>query len=280
MNRHADVLGVHVSAVNMEQATELACRWIERGRFGYACMTGVHGVMEAQRDEALRRILNNAVLNAPDGIPLSWVGRLQGFRDMDYVTGPQFMQRMCEISAERGYRIFLYGGRPGVAELLSKRLNARVAGLNVVGTWTPPFRSLTVEEEEQMLAAVRRARPQIMWVGLSTPRQEQFMAQYMQRLEVPLLVGVGAAFDYHTGRLRDCSRWVKRAGLQWLHRLAQEPSRLALRYLRNNPAFVWQIALQFAGVRHQAKDQESATHDLTGITERLRQDSDNRLTGS
>jgi N-acetylglucosaminyldiphosphoundecaprenol N-acetyl-beta-D-mannosaminyltransferase len=137
-----------------------------------------------------------------------------------------------------------------------------------------------VEEEEQMLAAVRRARPQIMWVGLSTPRQEQFMAQYMQRLEVPLLVGVGAAFDYHTGRLRDCSRWVKRAGLQWLHRLAQEPSRLALRYLRNNPAFVWQIALQFAGVRHQAKDQDSATHDLTGITERLRQDSDNRLTGS
>lgn len=278
MNRHVDVLGVQVSAVNMEQAIELACRWIDGGGFGYACMSGVHGVMEAQRDEALRRVLNEAVLNAPDGIPLSWVGRLQGFRKMDYVTGPQFMERMCAISAERGYRIFLYGGDSGVAELLGERLKARFAGLEVVGTWTPPFRPLSVEEEEQMLAAVRRARPQILWVGLSTPKQERFMAQYVQRLEVPLLVGVGAAFDYHTGRLRDCSRWIKRAGLQWLHRLAQEPRRLAPRYLRNNPAFVWQIALQFAGLRREAKDQKGVAHSLTCVREPLRQDSDNRLT--
>ena len=264
---HADVLGVQVSAVNLEQATELACRWIECGKSGHACMTGVHGVMEAQRDEALRRILNNAVLNAPDGMPLSWVGRLQGFAEMDYVTGPQFMERMCAIAAERGYRIFLYGGEPGVAELLSERLRARFTGLRVVGTWTPPFRPLTTEEEERMLAAVWQAKPQIMWVGLSTPTQERFMAQYVQRLEVPLLVGVGAAFDYHTGRLRDCSQWIKRSGLQWLHRLLQEPRRLAPRYLRNNPAFVWRIALQLAGLRHEAKHRECAARSLTGVAE-------------
>ena len=258
---HADVLGVQVSAVHLEQAAELACKWIEHGGLGYACMTGVHGVMEAQRDEALRGILNNAVLNAPDGMPLSWVGRMQGFAQMDCVTGPQFMLRMCAIAAERGYRIFLYGGAPGVAELLSERMKTRFPGLQVVGTWTPPFRPLTAQEEEQMLTAVRRARPQVMWVGLSTPRQERFMAQYVHQLEVPLLVGVGAAFDFHTGRLRDCPRWVKRAGLQWLHRMAQEPRRLALRYLRNNPEFVWRIALQLAGARHEMANQQHAAEE-------------------
>jgi N-acetylglucosaminyldiphosphoundecaprenol N-acetyl-beta-D-mannosaminyltransferase len=261
---HADVLKVQVSAVNLEQATELACRWIDRGGSGYACMTGVHGVMEAQRDEPLRGILNGAVLNAPDGTPLTWVGRLQGFREMNYVTGPQFMERMCEIAAERGYRIFLYGGNPGVAELLSDRLQARFPGLRVAGTWTPPFRPLNAKEEEEMLTAVRRARPHLMWVGLSTPRQERFMAQYVERLEVPLLVGVGAAFDYHTGRLRDCPRWVKRAGLQWLHRLVQEPRRLAPRYLRNNPAFLWRVLLQLAGMRDGAANLQRAADDAQG----------------
>lgn len=264
---HADVLGVQVSAVNLGQALDLACRWIDCGEFGLTCMTGVHGVMEAQRDEGLRRVMNNAVLNAPDGMPLSWVGRMQGFAEMDCVTGPEFMTRMCGIAAERGYRIFLYGGNPGVAELLSERLQARFSGLRVVGTWTPPFRRLNAEEEEQMLAAVWRTRPHIMWVGLSTPTQERFMARYVQSLQVPLLVGVGAAFDYHTGRLRDCSRWVKRAGLQWLHRLAQDPRRLAPRYLKNNPTFLWRIALQFAGMRPEAKDEECAARRLTGVPE-------------
>ena len=253
---HANVLGVQVSAVNLEQAIALACQWIERGASGYACMTGVHGVMEAQRDEALREILNGAMLNAPDGMPLSWVGHAQGFHQMNYVTGPQFMEHMCGIAAERGYGIFLYGGKPGIAEILRERLQARFPGLRVAGTWTPPFRALSVSEEEAMLSEVHRARPQIMWVGLSTPRQERFMAQYVQRLRVPLVVGVGAAFDYHTGRLRDCPSWVKRAGLQWLHRMMQEPRRLAPRYLRNNPEFVLQIALQLAGLRRETGNKQ------------------------
>lgn len=255
---HANLLGVQVSAVNLEQATELACRWIECGSFGYACMTGVHGVMEAQRDDSLREILNGAVLNAPDGTPLSWVGQMQGFARMNYVTGPQFMARMCGIAAERGYRIFLYGGNPGVAELLRERLKAKFPGLHIAGIWTPPFRPLSSEEEEYLLSVVRQARPHIMWVGLSTPKQERFMVQYVQRLQVPLIVGVGAAFDYHTGRLRDCPGWVKRTGLQWVHRMMQEPRRLAPRYLRNNPAFLWHIALQLAGLRRESGAQQHA----------------------
>ncbi|RRA49622.1 WecB/TagA/CpsF family glycosyltransferase [Acidipila sp. EB88] len=241
---HADVLGIHVSAIDMRRALELSQRWIERGRPGYICVTGVHGVMEAQKDQKLRAILNHAIVNTPDGMPMTWVGRLQGFSEMDRVYGPGFMAEMCQMSVEKNYRHFFYGGQPGVAEELKASLMARFPGLQVVGTYTPPFRALNLYEEEALLAQLRSCRPHILWVGLSTPKQERFMAEYVDRLGVPLLVGVGAAFDYHTGRVRDCPEWVKRAGLQWCHRLAQDPRRLWRRYLTNNPAFLWKITRQ------------------------------------
>jgi N-acetylglucosaminyldiphosphoundecaprenol N-acetyl-beta-D-mannosaminyltransferase len=256
-NACADVLGVKVSAINMKLAVELADEWIATGGPGYACLTGVHGVIEAQSDSEFRRILNHAVINAPDGMPMSWVGHLQGLAEMDRVFGPDFMTAMCRLSVERGYRNFLYGGKPGVAELLSKTLQQRFPGLRVVGTYTPPFRNLTPREEEEVLAQVEESKPDILWVGLSTPKQERFMAQYVDRLQVPLLVGVGAAFDYHTGRIRDCSEWIKRAGLQWLHRLMQDPKHLWRRYLRNNPRFLWHIACQISGLRQYPPDCEA-----------------------
>lgn len=258
-HEHADVLGVKVSAVNMHRAVELADQWIEAATPGYICVTGVHGVMEAQRNSTLLQILNHAALNTPDGMPMSWVGRLQGYSNMDRVFGPEFMYSMCQLSLGRGYRHFLYGGQPGVAEQLQATLEKQFPGLQVVGTYTPPFRSLNPEEEEALLHQVQDAKPHILWVGLSTPKQEHFMAQYVQRLRVPLLVGVGAAFDYHTGKIRDCSPWIKRAGLQWLHRLAQDPKRLWWRYLRNNPSFVWNIALQLLRLRRYPRNHTSST---------------------
>ncbi len=249
VHAYADVLGVKVSAINLKLAVEMADEWVAAGRPGYICVTGVHGVMEAQSDSRFLRVLNRAFINAPDGMPMSWIGRYQGFREMDRVYGPDFMTAMCRRSVERGYRSFLYGGKPGVAELLSETLQKKFPGLQVVGTYTPPFGSLTPKEEEEILVQVRESNPDILWVGLSTPKQERFMAQYIERLQVPLLVGVGAAFDYHTGRIRDCPEWIKRAGLQWLHRLMQDPRRLWKRYLRNNPAFLWHIAWQISGLR-------------------------------
>jgi N-acetylglucosaminyldiphosphoundecaprenol N-acetyl-beta-D-mannosaminyltransferase len=245
----ADVLGVKVSAINMSRAVDTADRWIRAGQPGYICVTGVHGAMEAQKDHEFREILNYAMMNVPDGMPMSWVGRLQGFDDMDRVFGPDFMLAMCRLSLERGFRHFLYGGQPGTAGKLKDSLENKFPGLQVVGTYTPPFRNLNAEEEDVLLAQVRDARPHILWVGLSTPTQERFMAQFVDRFQVPLLVGVGAAFDYHTGLIRDCSAWIKRAGLQWLHRLAQDPRRLWRRYLLNNPAFVWNITLQLLKLR-------------------------------
>lgn len=246
---YADVLGVKVSAVNMRNAVALAEDWIARRRPGYICLTGVHGIMEADADPEFREILNRAVLNAPDGMPLSWIGHAQGHRTMDRVFGPDFMAAMCSASVDGRYRHFLYGGQPGVAQDLKRALLERFPGLQIVGTWTPPFRPLTSAEEAEFLTAVHSAQPDIVWIGLSTPKQERFMAAWVGRLHVPLLVGVGAAFDFHTGRLKDSPRWIKRSGLQWLHRMLQDPRRLAPRYLRTHPAFVWNIALQLAGLR-------------------------------
>jgi N-acetylglucosaminyldiphosphoundecaprenol N-acetyl-beta-D-mannosaminyltransferase len=235
---HADVLGVKVSAVDMDLSVDLAAQWIERGQPGYVCVASVHGVMEAQRDPELLRIFNHAVINTPDGMPLTWIGRLQGFAQMDRVFGPDFMMEICRLSGERGYRHFLYGGKPGVAEELSERLQSKFSGLKIVGTLTPPFRDLTPEEEQEYARQIAQAQPHILWVGLGAPKQERFMAQYVHRFNVPLMIGVGAAFDFHTGRISDCPRWIKRAGLQWLHRLMQEPRRLWKRYLVNIPAFL------------------------------------------
>lgn len=248
-HRHANVLGVRISAVNLATAVDFADRWIAGRNPGYICVTGVHGVMEAHRNDVFRRILNRSFMTLPDGMPMSWVGHLQGFREMDRVFGPDFMSAMCRLSVERGYRNFLYGGQPGVAEILSESLQTKFPGLRIVGTCTPPFRELTLEEEQELADHVHRSRPHIFWVGLSTPKQDRFMAQYFKQLQVPLLVGVGAAFDYHTGRLHDSPDWVKRSGLQWLHRLLQEPRRLWRRYLSTNPAFLWHIACQLSGLR-------------------------------
>jgi N-acetylglucosaminyldiphosphoundecaprenol N-acetyl-beta-D-mannosaminyltransferase len=245
----ANVLGVGVSAINMADALHLSERLLRERRKGYVCLTGVHGIMEAQRDDALRAILNHAFLCAPDGMPTVWVGRLQGNQDMRRVYGPDYMLEMCKLTARGGLRHFLYGGKPGVAAQLKQRLEHMVPAIDIVGTYTPPFRSLTLREENLMIDAVNRRQPDIIWVGLSTPKQERFMAQYADRLNASLLVGVGAAFDIHAGLLADAPNWVKSCGFQWLDRLIKEPRRLWRRYLTNNPRFLWDIGLQLSGLR-------------------------------
>jgi N-acetylglucosaminyldiphosphoundecaprenol N-acetyl-beta-D-mannosaminyltransferase len=245
----ANVLGVGISAINMVDALHLSERLLrERGK-GYVCLTGVHGIMEAQRDDALRAILNHAFLSAPDGMPTVWVGRLQGHRKMRRVYGPDYMLEMCRMTARCGFRHFLLGGKAGVAALLKQNLELIVPAIDIVGTYTPFFRPLTPSEENQMITAVNQTRPDIVWIGLSTPKQERFMAKYADRFDASLLVGVGAAFDIHAGLLTDAPCRMKCCGLQWLDRLVKEPRRLWRRYLTNNPRFLWEIGLQLSGLR-------------------------------
>jgi N-acetylglucosaminyldiphosphoundecaprenol N-acetyl-beta-D-mannosaminyltransferase len=245
----ANVLGVGISAIDMQEALRLTEQLLREQGKGYVCVTGVHGVMEAQRDKNLRDILNSAFLCVPDGMPTVWVGRLQGHRGMRRVYGPDFMLEMCRLSAKQGYRHFLYGGTEGVAQTLKQRLREILPGIDIVGTYTPPFRQLKPSEEDELAAMVSLARPDIFWVGLSTPKQERFMAQYLNRLDTSLMVGVGAAFDIHAGLVADAPQWMKNSGLQWLYRLLKEPRRLWRRYLFNNPRFLWSIGLQLAGIK-------------------------------
>jgi len=245
----ANLLGVGISAIDMQEALRRSEQLLQQRRKGYICVTGIHGIMEAQRDAGFRAILNRSFLCTPDGMPTVWVGRAQGHRRMRRVYGPDFMLEMCRMSPSRGYRHFLYGGNPGVAEKLKRRLESRVPGIRIVGTFTPPFRELTSAEDREFIAMMAEVGPDVIWVGLSTPKQERFMAGMIDRLDTCLMVGVGAAFDIHAGLLPDAPTWMKSAGLQWLHRLLNEPRRLWRRYLRNNPEFLWNISLQLAGIR-------------------------------
>jgi N-acetylglucosaminyldiphosphoundecaprenol N-acetyl-beta-D-mannosaminyltransferase len=244
-----NILGVGVSAVNMHTALREAELLLDQGKQGYVCVTGVHGIMEAQSDAAFRDILNHSFLTTPDGMPTVWLGRIHGFRHMSRVYGPDFMLGLCERSVDRGYRHFLYGGKPGVAEELAASLTRRFPGLQIVGTYTPPFRPLTIEEENDLRLQLDASQADVLWCGLSTPKQERFMAAYCHRMPVKLMIGVGAAFDLLSGNLMEAPDWMKKAGLQWLYRLIKEPRRLWRRYLLNNPKFVWLTFLQLTGLK-------------------------------
>ncbi len=245
-----NVLGVGVSAIDMERAIRLSEDLLQSKGKGYICVTGVHGIMESQRDPCLRHTLNHAFLCFPDGMPTVWIGHAQGHAKMRRVYGPDYMLAMCSLSATPPYRHFLYGGGAGLAGRLKSRLESLIPEIRIVGTYTPPYRPLNSEEQNDLITRVARCRPDIFWVGLSTPKQEMFMAQYIDRLETKLMVGVGAAFDIHAGTLRDAPPWMKNAGLQWLDRLRQEPRRLWKRYFLNNPRFVWKALLQRTGLVH------------------------------
>ena len=248
--QHANVLGIYVDAVDMPMALGQIEEALTTERKGYICMAGVHGIMEAQRDKAMREALGNAIMRLPDGMPTVWVGRSQGLTWMQRVTGPDLMLEIFRSRRFARHSHFFYGGKPGVAEQLAAGLSTRFPWTRIAGTYTPPFRDLNLEEERELMLRIRRSRPSIVWVGISTPRQEIFMRKYLPLLDTKLMFGVGAAFDFHTGRIRDCADWIKRAGFQWLHRLLQDPRHLLWRYLRNNPDFIWQMGLQIAGLRH------------------------------
>jgi len=172
---------------------------------------------------------------------------------MERVAGPDLMLEVMRREAFRDCRHFLCGGKPGVAEELRCTLVRRFPWVRIVGTYTPPFRPLSDREEREFVEGVNRLQPDIVWVGISTPKQERFMRRYLPRLDTKLMFGVGAAFDFHTGRIKDCADWIKRCGLQWLDRLVQDPKHLWKRYLWNNPLFIVAIVCQLAGLRSYAQ---------------------------
>ena len=248
MNR-VNVLGVGISVINIPTSVQIIDSWIAEHEKHYVCVTPVSSVMEAQRDENFKRIQNNAGLITPDGMPMVWMGRLHGFSEIDRVYGPDLMLAMSELSARKGYSNFFYGGAEGVPQELGKRLQEKFEGFKTAGAFSPPFRPLTPAEDNQVVDMINKSGADILWVGLGAPKQEVWMSDHRNRLEVPVMIGVGAAFDFHTGRVKQAPLWMQRCGMEWLFRLSQEPKRLWRRYLRDNPLFLINIFLQLTGFR-------------------------------
>ena len=244
-----DILGLQVSAIDMPTAVATIERWIADRERHYVCICTVHTVMECHRDPALQRAVNAAGLRTPDGMPLVWLSRRAGHRHVQRVYGPDLMLELCARSAVTGHRHFFYGGAPGVAGELAARLQRRFPGLQVAGTYTPPVLPVGAIEDAATIERINASGADIVWVGLGTPKQDWWVANHRPLLEAPVLIAVGAAFDFHSGRVRQAPRWMQRNGLEWLFRLSQDPRRLWKRYVFGNAWFVSRVIASSARLR-------------------------------
>ena len=287
-----DILGIPIAMTHYAQAMDVMDGMVARRERGYVCAVAVHAVMVSQHDPEMRRAVTGSTLTVPDGMPLVWAANLLGEDLRNRVYGPELMDRYCGRCAERGHRVWLYGGRDqgslmqlalnlrnrvygpelmdrycgrcaerghrvwlyggrdqGSLMQLALNLRRRHPGIEIVGGYSPPFRPLSGEEEDAIVDQINEARPDVVWVGIGVPKQEKWMAHMRPRLEAPVLCGVGAAFDFHAGRISQAPSWMQERGLEWIYRIAQEPRRLLPRYLSYNPAFMLAFARQFAGER-------------------------------
>ncbi len=238
-----EILGVPVGILDMPKAVDLIGSWIGDGvpRGRYVCVTDVYNVMLAQQNPRHMDALRGADVVTPDGMPLVWVSWLRGIKETRRVSGPDLMPEICARSEETGWRHYFYGGADGVADKLAATLQAKYPRMQVAGAECPPFRPLTDEERAATIARIKATKADIVWVGLGCPKQEAWMFEHVGRLDGVVLIGVGAAFDFHTGRVARAPLWMQRSGFEWLHRLSSEPRRLWRRYLISAPQFVWLI---------------------------------------
>jgi N-acetylglucosaminyldiphosphoundecaprenol N-acetyl-beta-D-mannosaminyltransferase len=247
-----EILGVPVAMVDYDRAMDVMDALVERRERGYVCAAPVHAVMVAQDDPEMLAALRGSTLVVPDGMPLVWASNLLGESLADRVYGPELMMRYSDRCAERGHRVWLYGGRDqGSLVQLALSMRRRHPGIRIVGGYSPPFRPLTDGEQANVVSQINEARPDVLWVGIGVPKQEKWMARMRDRLEVPVMCGVGAAFDFHSGRVPMAPAWMQDRGLEWIYRMGQEPRRLMRRYLTTNPRFVGAFARQYVSERRR-----------------------------
>ena len=248
-HERVNILGVGVSALNMPMAIDHLIDWIEHRDRHFVIISNVHVVMEAHKDATFRKAINRAGMITPDGMPLVFLSRWMGHKHVDRVYGPDLMLAASQAMAEQGYSHFYYGGAEGVPEQLARNMAEKFPGLKIAGTYSPPFRALTPEEDDAIVDRINEANPDIVWVGLGCPKQEKWMVEHRDRLNAPALIGVGAAFNFHTGTVPQAPLWMQRSALEWVYRLKAEPRRLWKRYLIYNPLFMLYVGLQFLGIR-------------------------------
>jgi len=239
------VLKTGISAVTFSGAVDVIAGWISRRDRQYVNVCPADVVLRAYDDPALAAIINASGMAMPDGMPMVWIASRRGLA-VERVYGPDLMLALCRRGVESGWKHYFYGGTPALLDDLISSLTQRVRGLKVAGAWAPPFRSLSPAEETEAAARINAASPDVVWVGIGTPKQDFWMADFRSRLEAPVLIAVGAAFNFHAGYVRQAPRWMMRCGLEWLFRLCMEPRRLWRRYVIGIPRFTWLVLRQAA----------------------------------
>lgn len=243
--KRSDILGVRVNTIPITSCLSLIDTWIRKNKKQYVCATSVHGIIEAQKNPRFKKILNNSGLTTPDGMPLVWISKLQGYKNVERVYGPDLLLALCQHSVKKRYKHFFYGSSKNVLEKLTNNLKKKFPGILIVGTKSPPFRPLTLAEDKEIIKRINRLKPDILWVGLSTPKQEQWIADHRKSISAPVMLSVGAAFDFHAGTKQQAPLWMQHAGLEWFFRMCNEPSRLTSRYMTIIPQFLMLLFIQF-----------------------------------
>lgn len=243
-----NILGVGVSTIDLSMALELIQHLIETQEKLYICVAPAHAVMDAYNSPSSKKIMNASGLVTPDGMGIVWLLNLYGHRHVRRVYGPDLVLAVCESGVKHGYRHFLYGGEDGVASAMASRLSSKIPRLQIAGLFTPPYEPVEQDEDERIVKLINANSPDILWVGISSPRQEIWMAEHLGKINAPVMIGVGAAFDFLSGNKPQAPRWIQRSGLEWLFRLLSEPRRLWPRY-RQYPKFVLLVLAQLVGLR-------------------------------
>ena len=260
------ILGLAVHPVNKVRAVEAAVkRALDPEPGAYVCLTNVHTTVESQHSAVLREAVDKAFLSVPDGMPLVWILKRRGHGRTEQVAGIEYVPMVARAGLEPGLRHFFYGGAPGIAGRAGRRLEQLVPGVQIVGSASPPFTPTGQWPVDDLHRELRRTKPHILWVGLGAPKQELWMSRMAGQLEVPVMVGVGAVFDYLAGTKPAAPTILRRVGLDWLFRLAVEPRRLWRRYLLGNSSFVWLLARErFAGSQSRQGKRATIPHGTAG----------------
>jgi len=248
---NVEILGVKINIMQIGNAIKCIENFIEEGGNHYICLCNVDVLVKCQKDKDFFNVVNNADLILPDGMPLVWGAKLSGFKHAKRIDGPSLMLAVCERSCKKKLSHFLYGGKKGQPELLSKKLSERYPGIKVSGCYSPPFRPLDSSEDKYIVEMINNSNADILWVGLGAPKQERWMSDHVGKINVPVMIGVGAAFDFNSGNKKRAPQWMQCIGLEWLFRLMQEPNRLWRRYILGNTYFILYFLLQILGLRYK-----------------------------
>ncbi|MAT43207.1 MAG: glycosyltransferase [Anaerolineaceae bacterium] len=238
------ILGIKINNTNLDSTLKIIFNTLKKFNHNYICCVPAHSIMECYDNPDLLPVFNNSHLNTPDGMAVVWLLKLMGHKEVGRVYGPDLLLALCEQSLSTGYKHFFYGGTPKVLEDLKINLSKKFPGLQIVGSFSPPFRPLDPAEEVQVAEMVKKTKPDIVWVGLGSPKQEQWMYDHVGKIDAPLMIGVGAAFDFLSGHKSQAPRWIQKSGLEWLFRFFHEPKRLFRRYILGYPRFVVLVLIE------------------------------------